>query len=411
MLDLFMVILLYRLYKQYQSSGGDRRWWVHPLLEDRPEKGFFAANYEKMRQHPERFFKQTRMDPETFDVLLEKISSRLQKYSLRPSLSPTFRLFLTLSYLSHGTAFPFLAASYKIGESTARKIIQEVCGLLWQTLKSDYLPELTVQDWADKAAEFYSLWDLPNCCGAVDGKHVYLQCPPNSGSQFFNYKGTFSINLMAVSDACSNFIAVDVGAYGGNSDGGVFAESTFGKRLYSGQLGLPQAACLPGATLEIPHYLVGDAAFPLKPYLMRPFPGRLLPAIRENFNKRLSRARRIVENAFGILVARWRILRNTLTMEPAQAERIVLACVVLHNFLKKECSSRYCPPGYADVIGPEGEIIIQGEWRKDSSPLPSCSNKIGNNSAAKAFEVRDYLSEYLFTHPVKAKPEGITINH
>lgn len=109
------------------------------------------------------------------------------------------------------------------------------------------------------------------------------------------------------------------------------------------------------------------------------------------------RARRIVENAFGILVARWRILRNTLIMEPAQAERIVLACVVLHNFLKQECTSRYCPPGYADDIGPKGDILVHGEWRKETNHLPSLNNKIGYNSAVKAFEVRDYSSQYIFT--------------
>ncbi|XP_055550383.1 uncharacterized protein LOC129732934 [Wyeomyia smithii] len=252
------------------------------------------------------------MYPEVFDSLLAMVGHRLEKFSLRTALNPQFRLFLTLVYLAHGPDCPFLSLSFKIGESTSRSIVYEVCEVLWDELKDKLLPELTIGDWSRNAEDFFELWDLPNCCGAVDGKHVNIECPPRAGSLFFNYKGNHSINLMGICDAKYKFIVVDVGAYGGNSDGGVFANSEFGKRLLNGSLNLPPAAQLPNSTVKTPHYVVGDAAFPLKPYLVRPFPGKLLPPIRENFNMRLSRARRTIENAFGILVARWRILKTTL---------------------------------------------------------------------------------------------------
>ena len=62
---------------------------------------------------------------------------------------------------------------------------------------------------------------------------------------------------------------------------------------------------------------------------------------------RLSRARRVIENAFGILVARWRILSTTLNMLPSNADKIVKACVVLHNFVKLH-DTTYCPPDFVD---------------------------------------------------------------
>ncbi|XP_068994236.1 uncharacterized protein [Neodiprion pinetum] len=107
----------------------------------------------------------------------------------------------------------------------------------------------------------------------MDGKHVVIEPPDNNGSLFFNYKKTFSIALMALVDADYRFIAIDVGAYGENSDGGIFANYAFGKAIYDGRLNIPPAKLLSGTNEPVPHVIVGDEAFPLKKYIMRPYPG------------------------------------------------------------------------------------------------------------------------------------------
>ena len=101
-------------------------------------------------------------------------------------------------------------------------------------------------------------------------------------------------------------------------------------------------------------YLVGDSAFPLKTYMLRPYPGKYLEDNKRIFNYRLSRARRVIENAFGILATKFRIFRRAIIAKPEKVTRITQAACALHNYLKisemhSPPSSRvYCPPGYVD---------------------------------------------------------------
>ncbi|KAL1276980.1 hypothetical protein QQF64_023653 [Cirrhinus molitorella] len=170
----------------------------------------------------------------------------------------------------------------------------------------------------------------------MDGKHVLIQAPANPGSLYFNYKGTFSVVLLALVDADYRFLVVDVGSYGGNSDGGIFANSVLGKALRNGTLNVPPPRELPGAPElgKVNHVIVTDEAFPLKPYLLRPYPGRRLPTDKRIFNYRLSRARHISENAFGILCQRFRVFRRTLQVQPAVVDKVVKAACALCNYLR-----------------------------------------------------------------------------
>jgi len=84
------------------------------------------------------------------------------------------------------------------------------------------MPARDKNDWIHTADEFYEGTNLPNCIGAVDGKHIRVRKPNESGSQFFNYKNFFSTVLMAVAHADYCSISVKVGAYGSSGDSNVF---------------------------------------------------------------------------------------------------------------------------------------------------------------------------------------------
>ena len=99
----------------------------------------------------------------------------------------------------------------------------------------------TEEEWFAIASEFEKKWNFPNCIGALDGKHVIMKCPVNSGSFYFNYKGTFSIVLLALVDADYKFIYVDVGCNGRVSDGGMYRNSTLATALEENQVNIPEA--------------------------------------------------------------------------------------------------------------------------------------------------------------------------
>ncbi|CAI5661319.1 unnamed protein product [Oreochromis niloticus] len=167
----------------------------------------------------------------------------------------------------------------------------ETCTALTCALHEDYLKTpSTESEWKAIARDFANKWEFPHCLGAIDGKHIFIQPPPKSGSMYFNYKSSFSIILMAVVDANYKFVYASIGTQGRVSDVGVFAHSDLKEAMDTGTLNFPPADTLPGTDAMMPHMLIGDDAYPLRPDLMKPYPFRNLNTNQRIYNYRLSRA-------------------------------------------------------------------------------------------------------------------------
>lgn len=243
-------------------------------------------------------------------------------------------------FLGTGDSYQTIAFSFRLGHLTVQSILLEVCSAIIFTLKDEYIPIPGEEDWKRIAKEFWEIWNFPNCIGTLDGKHVVIEAPPNSGSLYFNYKKTFSIVLLALVDAQYKFVAVDIGAYGKNSDGGILSNSNLGKALEKNKLNIPNEQYLPSTNEKLPLVVIGDEAFPLNKYLLRPYPG---PQVREDqnkkkFNDRLSRARKVVEDVFGQLTAKFRIYCRRLNALPKNVDTIVMTTCILHNYIKADAT-------------------------------------------------------------------------
>ena len=395
---LLLILLRRRRARRLARASRKGRIWVRQIFSERTTKGEYHTLVQEMRLHDhEYFFKQFRMSPARFDHLLSLISWRITKCSLRREvISPAERLSITLRYLVSGDSQVSIASSYRVSPSSVGIIIDETCHAIWEELiNHGYIrsPD-NRREWESIAGTFEELWDFPNCVGALDGKHIVMQCPAGAGSSFFNYKKTHSIVLMAVCNANYEFILIDIGDSGRNSDGGVFANSNMGIAMNENKLGIPPARKLPGTNIECPYVFVADEAFPLKTYMVKPYARATLTDARRICNYRISRARRVIENCFGICASRFRIFRRPIIRNVDTVVGITKAIVALHNYLMHH-ESKYCPPGFTDINTTSG--WRNGDWRidaQDNQGLVSINHQGSNNFTRSAHDVRESFCDY-----------------
>lgn len=272
-----------------------------------------------------------------------------------------------------------------MGASTVSSIVRETVEIIWEELQPIHMKTPTEDSWKMIAKQFYEKWNFPNCLGAIDGKHIRIKCPPHSGSMFYNYKQFFSIVLQAVADPNYRFTTIDVGGYGKQSDGGTFHVSSLYNLLQAEALNIPSNDVLPSTTISMPYVFVGDEAYPLLTYLLKPYSRRTLDADKEYFNMRLSRARRLVECAFGIITAKFRILWKPIETTPDLADKIIKCICILHNI----------------IIDMEG-IDIQNEptTSNHSRNITNCGSRHNNRATAAAAIVRDTYKMFLCRHRI-----------
>lgn len=280
-----------------------RALWTKRWLLRRPEYG----QYEKLmaeltRENHVDYKNFLRMEPQLFHEIVRRVTPAIEKQDtfMRKALEPGIKVAITLRYLATGEPYPSLQYGFRVARNTIVKFIPTICN----AIADEYMGEVmkcpaTVAEWDAVAEGFSNRWNFHHTIGAIDGKHVAIRCPPNQGSNYFNYKGYHSIVLFAMVDANYRFTYVDVGANGSCSDGGIFKNCALFDALDGDYAGVPPSRPLPNDDQRIPYFIIADDAFALRTWLMKPFPHRLLSKTERIFNYRLSRARRIVENAFG----------------------------------------------------------------------------------------------------------------
>ena len=163
-------------------------------------------------------------------------------------------------------------------------------------------------------------------------------------------------------DANYKAIWAHVGSPGSESDCGIYNDSPMFQGIQDETIKLPPPEPLPNDTEDTPYFFIGHDAFPLCQHMLNSFSTRYMDNDQLVFNYRLSRARRVVENLFGIMASRFRCLLRTLEVTPEKAVSITKACLTVHNLFRE----RYGMNNIGADEEDENNEVIPGQWRTDA---------------------------------------------
>ena len=326
-----------------------------------------------------------RMTRNTFMTLTEQLRPFLEKRTtaMREPISVEAQLAITLYYLRDEGRFRKVANSFGVGKSSVSIIIRDVCLVLAKYVRPRYikLPQ-KVEEVEYLSNSFYRLYGFPQCSGAINGTHIPIKQPSENGSDFITRKDFHSLNVQAVCDFSNKFIDVVVRWPGSVHDARIFSNSMIFKELQNGTI--PQSPrVIKDGEEPVPICLLGDAAYPLLPFLMKEFASGGITREQQFFGWKLSSSRMVIECSFGRLKARWGCLRRPMDINIKDLPCVIYACFVLHNICEI----------YKEPISSEREIAAR---QHDHSTQPVCqpngNTTLANNVSAKS--IRQIFMSY-----------------
>ena len=180
---------------------------------------------------------------------------------------------MTFRYLTLGDSPKSLELQFRCDRNTVSRSIKKTCAAICFVLK-DYIKKTkTTAEWRAVARAFDDRWNLPHCLGAIDGKHCRIMKPKKSGSTFFNYKKYCSVVLLAICNSNYELLWTSIGAEGKSSDSGIWKRSAMYQALHHQRnpLHIPPPEPLAPNGRRLPFFFIGNDAFPLISYMMKPF--------------------------------------------------------------------------------------------------------------------------------------------
>ncbi|XP_004523624.1 uncharacterized protein LOC101462749 [Ceratitis capitata] len=335
-------------------------------------------------QDDEEFFENTCMNVTMFNKLVSLLEPEIAESALLPEkITAEQCLVLTLEYLVKGFTFYYIKSKYKLRSyETAHDIILETCELLWKVLRETYLAEPTESTYSTIAEKFSEKWHLPCCAGAITCMKIVTRRKKNRS------------NYTAVLATCDHNYVFTSLCIGNKCE---FENTSFGQAVINCTLPFPDTEDLTGNKPKFPYYFAGNLCMPLLKTIMRTYRRFEESDRRKIFNYRISRGYQVIDNAFGILIARMHIFQKAINTKPDDCKSIVRAAVVLHNFIMvNDENQKYCPPKFADWED-DNHSIKAGGWRytagKKIFSLRPAKWAVRNHKQV-AVDRRDFLAAY-----------------
>ncbi|CAL9708123.1 unnamed protein product [Knipowitschia caucasica] len=254
-----------------------------------------------------------------------------------------YEVLIYVYWLAHGLSYRVVSRVFSIPRSTVHRVVHRVAQFIWNNLhRAISFPKMADIDAVSNGfAELAGTPLLNKAVGAIDGCHVRIKPPSLHRLDYLNYKGFYSIQMQAICDHTGKFLDIFVGYPGSVHDTRILKNSSF----YLARRYPPS------------YFILGDGGYPclegpialITPY-REPVNGRA----QRKFNYHLSRARSIVERAFGIMKTRWRsTLFRALEVKPTFAPQVIASCAFLHNVCLDNGDVLEPDSDATDILDPE----------------------------------------------------------
>ncbi|XP_070385468.1 uncharacterized protein [Dermacentor albipictus] len=335
----------------------------------------------------ENHFRQAfRVSQTTFRYLVEscRIALERQTTNMRKPLSVEKRVAVGMYRLCSSAEDRTIAHLFGIGRSTVNVVFREFCKAVTEQLEAEWLRMVRRHELEKHVREFFFFTGFPQAIGALDGCHFPISPPKDNAIDYHNYKGWYSVILLALVDHQYRFRYINVGAPGRCHDANVYGRSKLHTPIESGHLDSP-VIMIEGAAIT--PLILCDQAFPLTATLLKPFPSASPGTPEAAYNYNLSKTRRIVENAFGRLKARFRFVMKRQECKLPNAKQAIRAACVLHNI----CET------FRDPVDPQWEQDVPAF--DELFPQPSRST---TQSSGTGHSVRAALAQYFWRRAQQA---------
>ncbi|XP_053875501.1 uncharacterized protein LOC128832278 [Malaclemys terrapin pileata] len=217
---------------------------------------------------------------------------KYQNTRMRAALTVEKRVAMTLWKLATPDSYRLVGNQFGVVKSTVGAAVIQVANAIKDLLISKLVTLGNVQVIVDG----FAAMGFPNCGGAIDGTHIPILSPEHQATEYINRKGYFSMLLQALVDHKGHFTNINVGWPGKVHDARIFRNSGLFQKLQEGTFFLDQKITV--GDVKMPIVILGDPAYPLMPWLMKPYTGSL-DSSQDLFNYRLSKCQMVVECAFG----------------------------------------------------------------------------------------------------------------
>ena len=301
----------------------------------------------------------------TFETICDLLRADLQRQHtrMREPVSVEKRVAVSLWRFAIGNSFKTCGLQFGLGKSTAKTVC---CGfenaLISRKDQFIYFP-LTRRDIEGQMNEFIDEYGIPQTVGAIDGCHIEINAPPQNKEDYYNRKQHCSVILQAIVDCSLKFLHVSVGYPGSIHDARVLRLSGLFDLGNNQQILESPSRVINGT--EVPPLIVGDSAYPLLKWLIKPYAdrGRLSPE-ESKFNIKLSAMRSVVEKAFGMLKLRWRLVYKKVEQKTRTLKKTVIAACILHNICidHGDLCDDNAADSSSDSEDDEGQDIPPREW-------------------------------------------------